>query len=1415
MKNLKRALSLLLSVLMVLGVCSVGVSAQEGYLTADGFANQWARSDLRAWMNGLTKADGNLPVDGSNGTKGSENFLNSFTDAELALFQPETVITNVFNDSAVLDSSDDDKALTRTTSIIQTKDRFWPASGLLMRNHVNAYEDQLISADPGYDLGNYYTYKQKVTNGKVNKWANIVPVPFWSGSGYYYDGMYLRSASYENTEQVAGSDSGYNVEGHGLDDGQACACGRIALPSGVFAAMAVPGESTNGSFIKKEIASYANLGKKNYTGSAPLWGMYLKKTTLDDINGTLIYNSGDHTLTFASEQALPQGKTLMVQVYKNWDWSKETDVDGAQPETQNARVGDTVFTAGKEITSDGVTSATFTFTGSNTPDLNGYTVKVWLEQEATNDSLAQVSNPLTFSVGANESVVLISETKSLNPRVFAYKSDLACSWGVYNNESECTFISHGEEEFHENIHYEGTGATYQKLYIGTDSSSRPIEWWIAGRSGDTLTLYQCSGTQSRAFNDDTLDYEGTVRNPSLYLKSDFTIDDIEDFIPKVILSEVAVEQDDPSDCDGEFSYTGSSSVSVDDDNILDVPADKLSLQFCKTNGSDWTDAPGSSGDFYVRVAFAGATIDGVEYAPCFSNVRKINYQQKPDPGMELTISPEQPVWGDDITITATLPENATGTVTFRFDEADTGETVTVENGKAVYAIEGKSIEVGDYTVLASYSGDERYISVSEELPFAVKKAETEVHITVEPENPLSGQDVSITATVDGDAKIINFTDHGLENNTVGGVTLKIDGVEIASLASETNTVTFNIPGLDAGERNIYVIYNGDEHYESTNAEKTIFVGRSEPEITVTAEDITYGEAVQATVTVPDNATGNITVGLLKYGGIDPDTNEEIWNAVNGAPASITSGEQFEISGLAAGDYKLKVSLGEDSNYFSGSAEKTFKVNKAEPDMSVTVDPQTPVADGDFTVTTHLPSDAQGNVIYRFSDVDLLGYTTVTNGEAPFDFECLRSGTYHGTAKYLPADGSNYAEKEITFEFNVSAADPNMTLTAPDVDYGKTATVTANLPLNAMWCDVTFYLDGEETGKSVYVSQGKAVCEYTGLSIGEHTVKAKFSGDDRYFSVTKEISFTVNSVDCALTINYVYADGTEAAETYTDSVEIFKAYSVTSPEIEGYTPDITTVEGTMSDEDMGGKTVTVTYTANTYKVTYVVDGEKLTEMDATFGQSVPRPRTPQREGYTFKWVDEIPATMPAQDVTINGKFTVIEYTATFVDEAGETVEKVKFTVEDECITEPDVPEKAGYAGEWEEYTLGTSDITIKPVYANITSIQIEDYEENSETGYKEDKTFTVKAEDLPEGAEIHWFVNGEDVGTGESYTVEDPTDDYNIYAEVIDKDGNTLDTTKIQSVKVRNGFFDRLKAFFAELIEKILGKAIADLLSSVC
>lgn len=59
----------------------------------------------------------------------------------------------------------------------------------------------------------------------------------------------------------------------------------------------------------------------------------------------------------------------------------------------------------------------------------------------------------------------------------------------------------------------------------------------------------------------------------------------------------------------------------------------------------------------------------------------------------------------------------------------------------------------------------------------------------------------------------------------------------------------------------------------------------------------------------------------------------------------------------------------------------------------------------------------------------------------------------------------------------------------------------------------------------------------------------------------------------LTINYVYADGTTAATSYTAQVAEGAAYSVTSPTINGYAPSQEVVSGVMGTSDV---TVTVTY-----------------------------------------------------------------------------------------------------------------------------------------------------------------------------------------------------------------------------------------------
>ena len=59
----------------------------------------------------------------------------------------------------------------------------------------------------------------------------------------------------------------------------------------------------------------------------------------------------------------------------------------------------------------------------------------------------------------------------------------------------------------------------------------------------------------------------------------------------------------------------------------------------------------------------------------------------------------------------------------------------------------------------------------------------------------------------------------------------------------------------------------------------------------------------------------------------------------------------------------------------------------------------------------------------------------------------------------------------------------------------------------------------------------------------------------------------------------------------------------------------------------------------------------------------------------------------------------EYTVTFVAD-GVTVSTGTYTETDKTITEPVVPEKDGYTGEWENYTLTTGNIIVSAVYTPI-------------------------------------------------------------------------------------------------------------------
>jgi hypothetical protein len=69
-----------------------------------------------------------------------------------------------------------------------------------------------------------------------------------------------------------------------------------------------------------------------------------------------------------------------------------------------------------------------------------------------------------------------------------------------------------------------------------------------------------------------------------------------------------------------------------------------------------------------------------------------------------------------------------------------------------------------------------------------------------------------------------------------------------------------------------------------------------------------------------------------------------------------------------------------------------------------------------------------------------------------------------------------------------------------------------------------------------------------------------------------------------------------------------------------------------------------FSVNSYTVTYIVDGELYKSVDVEYGAEIPAVELPVKDRRKFSGWSEIPSTMPAEDVVIEGKFC---YTVIFM------------------------------------------------------------------------------------------------------------------------------------------------------------------------
>ena len=133
------------------------------------------------------------------------------------------------------------------------------------------------------------------------------------------------------------------------------------------------------------------------------------------------------------------------------------------------------------------------------------------------------------------------------------------------------------------------------------------------------------------------------------------------------------------------------------------------------------------------------------------------------------------------------------------------------------------------------------------------------------------------------------------------------------------------------------------------------------------------------------------------------------------------------------------------------------------------------------------------------------------------------------------------------------------------------------------------------------------------------------------SITAQVYHSVTFVDCDGTVLSAQsvAHGSAAIEP-------------TAPEREGYAFIGWDKDFSNVTEDM---TVTAQYSANSYSITYTINGAEYTAQTYEFGTAVSAPEYTVPEGHTFSGWD-IPETMPAENLVLDAALTVNEYTVTY-------------------------------------------------------------------------------------------------------------------------------------------------------------------------
>jgi hypothetical protein len=608
--------------------------------------------------------------------------------------------------------------------------------------------------------------------------------------------------------------------------------------------------------------------------------------------------------------------------------------------------------------------------------------------------------------------------------------------------------------------------------------------------------------------------------------------------------------------------------------------------------------------------------------------------------------------GNVTTVIVNVPKDVKGNVTVSID----GKTYSVKpvDGKAVFEIEG--LIAGNKTVAASYAGDDWFVANSTVAHFKVDKVASSVNVTGDVINVGENATITITGPKDYNGTAVVNVDG--KNYTVS-ISNGIGQIEVSGLANGTYDVKVTL-------------LETDKYLGSDNDTAKVLVNKVESFVTVNVDNITVGDVAVIKVTVPDDATGNVTV--------------TIGNITRTVP--IAGGEnEIIVPGVPVGDYDVKVTYNGDGKYLPANATASLSVKPVETDPAdIKV-----VDQGNGTVVVVVPEDATGNVTITINGTN---YTSpVVNGTATFDLTNETPGTYDITATY--SGDENYTSAAADGTVTIPKYTTAMSVEVSPAGVGNVTKVIVSVPENVTG-NVTVEIDGKTY--SVKPVDGQAVFEIEGLTAGNKTVVASYAGDDWYLANSTTAQFTVDKVASSVNVTGDVINVGETATIVISAPSDFNGTAVVTIDEKDYSVNVTNGAGQLKVDGLANATYDV-------KVTLMENDKYLSSSNDTAKVIVNKVTdaeiTASADNITVGDPAVIKVTVP-EDATGNVTVTIGNITRTVPISGGEN----EIIVPDVPVGDYDV--KVTYNGD-DKYLPAntTTPLSVKPAETSPDDIKVVD------------------------------------------------------------------------------------------------------------